>query len=97
VTPSVATLQASAGGKAVRFQGPGSPTSDRGGEEGGTGSPVAAGSPTLAGSPVAVGGQQSRQLGPEGRRALDVLFDGLAAEFHGMVRQLIDCIAVGQP
>jgi hypothetical protein len=65
----------------VRFQGPGSPASERGAEDGaeadgGAGSPAAAAER-----------QQALELGPDGRRVVDALFDGLAAEFHSMVRR----------
>lgn len=84
-----ADLQASpaAPGRAVRFES----GTDAGADDA-AGGPGAASSPGAAGGPGAKAEQhqgQSQVLGPDGRRAIDALFDGLAAEFHNMVRQLV--------
>lgn len=88
-----ARLQASpVSGKTVRFQGPGgagaADAEDAEEADGVDGSPTAAGSPQQQRRP-GQGPDQAPVLGPHGRRAIDALFDGLAAEFHTMVRRCL--------
>lgn len=73
----------------MRFQQLGGADAAEEAEEGGEAG-SAASSPTAAGSPqqqsAGQGTSQAPVLGPDGRRAIGALFDGIASEFHNMVR-----------
>lgn len=81
--------QGAAKGKGVRFVGPeGGDGEAEEAEEAGDGG----GADPAARQQQEEGGSGGGQvLSPDGRRVIDALFDGLASEFHAMVRRFCMC------